>query len=50
MAYRAKGRFPGKQKETWITTSWRQTVKEAEDDIKMFGKPHRYKNIRIVKK
>jgi len=45
--YRARGKYDLSNKDSWVTTVWRRTKKEAEDDLKMFT-PGRYKNIRVV--
>ena len=44
--YRGRGIYEGTGKESYITTVWRRSEQEVNDDIKMFGT--RYKNPRIV--
>lgn len=46
--YRARGFYKGSSRESYITTVWRSTKKDAEDDVRMFG--HKYTNTRIVSK
>lgn len=35
--YRARGHYKPTNRNSWITTVWRNTRKEAQDDIKMFA-------------
>ena len=45
--YRARGVYMPTGKESWITALWRDTEKEAKEDIECFG--HNYKNTKIIK-
>ena len=35
--YRARGHYRPTNRDNWITTVWRDTEKEAKDDIRMFA-------------
>ena len=50
--YRARGIWNETGRDSWVTTVWRKSEKEAKEDIAAFCNPGRYKksSLRIIKK
>lgn len=46
MRYRAKGLYTPTNKRSYITTKWRNTKAQAQEDIELYGRD--YTNIEIV--
>jgi hypothetical protein len=44
--YRARGRYTGTGRESWITKSWRRTEDSAKSDIIMFGNRYTHTSIK----
>ena len=45
--YRARGHYIPTGRESWVTTCWRDTKEEAEQDIRCFCNEN-YKEVQIV--
>ena len=48
--YRARGNYKKTKRDSWVTTVWRATEKEAQDDIKEFASYGNYNKTWIVPK
>ena len=48
--YRARGRYKRTNRESWVTTVWRETEKEAKEDIEMFANYGNYSKTWVVPK
>lgn len=48
--YRPRGLHLPTGRDSFITTVWYDTSKEAKDAVKMFGADKRHTNIRIIEK
>lgn len=46
--YRARGKYDLSNRESWVTTVWRETKQEAEQDARAWG--NRYTGLRVVSK